>query len=184
MNRFRTCACHRHNQPFDVLFGVAESTEHPVIIFYVMRYFAPAFQFIQFDTVGRQPRTVRFRFGKLFFQFTVIVDFSFFCINQQNLSRLQASFFFYVSRFEVHYTYFGGNYHQVVFSDQIAGRAQTVTVEHTTGKTSVTEEQGCRSVPWFHQDRMILIERFQVLADRVFLVERFRYEHCHGMWQA
>ena len=71
-----------------------------------------------------------------------------------------------------------------LFRDEVAGRAQAVAVEHATGVASVAEEQGCRPVPWFHQDGMILVEGFQVFADGVLVVERFRHKHGHGVRQA
>ena len=146
--------------------------------------FAPAFQLIQFDAVRCQPTAVRLGFGQLFFQFSVVVDFAFLGIYQQYFTRLQASLFFDVSRFEIHHAHFAGNYHHVVVRNQIACRTQSVTVEHTASKTSVAEQQGGGAIPRFHQDGVVFIECFQVFADGVLFIERFRHQHGHGVRQA
>ena len=182
--RFGTVVAHRSNGPFNVLAGKSECTKHPVVILYLILYFTSATQGIEFNTVGRQPLTIRFGCGQLFLQFAIIIDFSFLGIDQQNFTWLQTPFFFNVSRFEADDSRFTGNYHYVVLGNQVAGRTQSVTVEHTAGIPSVTEQQGCRPIPWFHQNGVVLIKGFQVFTDRILVVEGFRYQHGHGMWQA
>ena len=97
--------------------------------------------------------------GKTVLNLTIIVNLSFLSIYKQNLTRLQTSLLGNLCRVEVHNTNLRGDNHRVVLGDGVTGRTQTITVEHTTGKASVGEQQCGRSVPWLHQNRMILIER-------------------------
>ena len=148
-----------------------------------MFHFATAFQLIQFDAVRCQPTAIRFGFGKLLFQFAVVVNFSLLGVHQQYLARLQATFFLDVSRFEVHDAYFACHHHHVVVCDEVTRRTQSVTVEHATCETSVAEQQCGRAVPRFHQDGMVFVEGFQVFTDGILLIEGFRHQHSHSVGQ-
>ena len=178
------CVAHRHEGAFYILAREAEGTQHTVIAVYPVVYLASAFQGIELDAVGRQPGAIGTCRCQLFFQFTVIIYFTLFGINHQYLSRLQAPFLFNLSRFEIHHAYFTGHYHHVIIGNEVTGRAQAVAVQHPSGKASVTEQQRGRAVPGFHQDGIVFVKRFQLFTDGVFVVERFGYQHCHGMGQA
>ena len=115
-------------------------------------------QGIQFNPVGRKPLAIRLGCGQLTFQLAIIVDTTFLRIHQQNLTRLKAAFFLDGFRFEIDDTRFTGDHHHIVLRNQVAGRTQTVTVQHTSGITSVTEQQGSRTIPRFHQNRMVFIK--------------------------
>ena len=143
---------------------------------------ATALQLLQLDAVGGQPLTVGMLIGQLLLDLTIVVDLTLLGVDQQDLTRLQTGLLSNLRRIEVHYTYLRGHHHRIVLGDGVTSRTESVTVEHTTGKTTVREQQGGRTVPWLHQDGMVLIESFQILTDRVLVVERLRYQHAHGMW--
>ena len=149
-----------------------------------MGHFAAAFQFIQFDAVIGEPCAVGLCLGKLLFQLPVIVYLSFLCVYQKYLSGLQTAFLFDIIRFKIHYTHFAGHYHDVVACNEVAGGAQSVTVEHAACIAPVAEEQCGRSVPGLHKDGVVFVESLELLADRVLLVEGFRHKHRHGMRKA
>ena len=174
---------HGLNNFFDIFAGISKDVEHVAIMRYTMCNFSSAFQFVQFDSVGGKPCAIRLGFSQLALQFVIIVDTSFLCVNQQDFSGLKASFFFYVAWLKIHYTYFAGYYHRVIFCNEVACRTETVSVEHTTSISTVAEEQSGRTVPWFHQDGVVFVESFQVFADRILFIERFGYEHGHSMRQ-
>ena len=109
---------------------------------------------------------------------------SFLRVHNQHLAWLQTAFFQYLVRLETYDSGFARHDHHSCFRDQISGRAQSVPVQHPACIASVSEQQGGRSVPWLHQYRMVFVEGFQVFADRVFVIERLRYKHCHGMRKA
>ena len=181
---FGTGGTHGDNQPFHVLLGVAEEAQHAVVVLHAVRHLASAFQFVQLDAVVGKPGAVGLGFGKLLLQFAVVVDFTLFGVNQQNLARLQASFLLDVSRLEVHHTHFACHHHHAAFRNEVACRAQPVAVEHAARIASVAEEQCSRTVPRLHQDGVVFVKGFQVFADGVLFVERFRHQHCHGVRQA
>ena len=182
--RLRPARCHRDERAFDVFACITESTQAAVVILHYVFHLPSAPQGVQFDTIRGEPLPVRFGGSQLGFQFPVIIYFSFLGVHQQYLARLQPSFFLDVSRLEVDGTRFAGHDHHVVPCYQVAGRAQAVTVEHASGITPVTEEQGGRPVPWLHQDGVVLIESLQVFADGVLVVEGLRHQHGHGVGQA
>ena len=90
---------------------------------HAVSHLASALQLIQLDTVGGQPRAIGFRLGQLAFQFAVIINLALLRINQEYLSRLQASLLLDVSRFEIHHAHLAGYHHRIVFGDEVAGGA-------------------------------------------------------------
>ena len=140
-------------------------------------------QFFELDAVGGEPFPVGMLGCQLFLDFSVVIDFSLLCVDEQDLAWLEASFLGNLGRFEVHDSHLARHDHRVVFRDGVTGGSQTVAVEHASGETSVAEEQCCRAVPGLHQDGVILIKCLEVLADGVFVVERLWHEHRHGMGQ-
>ena len=119
---------------------------------------------------------------QLLLDLTVVVDLTLLGVDQQDLTWLQTTLLGNLRRIEIHYTYLRGHHHRVVLGDGVTSRTESVTVEHTTGKTTVREQQGGRTVPRLHQDGMVFVESFQILADWVLVIERLRYQHAHGMW--
>ena len=121
--------------------------------------------------------------GKAVFDFTIIIYLAFLGIDQENLTRLEASLLGNFLWVEVHHTHLGCHHHHVVLGDGVTGRTQTVAVEQSAGVATVAEEQGGRTIPWLHQDGVILIERLEVLGDRILVIEALRYHDCHCVRQ-
>ena len=174
---------HGYDGAVDILFAVAE---HHFVFYQVghgILHFASALQFLQLDAVGREPLAVRMGSGKALLDFSVIIDFAFLGVNQQNLAGLQTPLLGNLCGVEVHDTNLTGHYHHVVLGDGVTGGAQTVAVEHTAGIAAVAEEQGCRTVPRLHQDGVVFVESLEVFGDGVLVVETFGHEHRHGVGQ-
>ena len=121
--------------------------------------------------------------GEFFLDLTIVVDLTLLSINQQDLSWLQTTFRYHIARLKVHHANLRGYHHHTLFGDGIATGAQAVSVEHTTCVATITEQQGSRTVPRLHQDRVILVEGLQVFADGVLVVEALRHQNCHRLWQ-
>ena len=122
--------------------------------------------------------------GQTLLEFGIIVHPSLTRINHQNLTRLETSLLTDLCRINGKHSGFARYHHRIITGNQIAGRTESVTVKHTSGITSVTEKNGGRSVPRFHQNGMIFIESLQRITDRILAIERFRHEHRHGMRKA
>ena len=120
---------------------------------------------------------------QLLLDLTVVVNLSFLRVDEQDLSRLQASLADHVARFEVHHTYLTGHHHHALSGDSIAAGAKAVPVEHSAGIAPVRKQQGSRTVPRLHQDRVVFVEGLQVLRDRVLVIETLRNEYRHRLWQ-
>ena len=182
--RLRSVRCHRDERAFDIFACIAEVTQLATVVLHIVFNFPPTSQRVQFYTVRGEPLLIGLGSSQLDFQFPVIVYFSLLGVHQEYFARLQPSFFLDVPRLEVDGACLAGHDHHVVPRYQVTGRAQAVAVEHASGIASVTEEQGGRAVPRFHQDGVVLIESLQVFADRVLVVEGFRHQHGHGVGQA
>ena len=182
----RLCSVHTHRsqRTLYIFTCKAKGTQPPRIIGNGIRNLTTTTQRIQLNPVGRKPLTIRFGCRQLIFQFAIVIDTSFLGIDQQDFTRLKTTFFLDSFRLEIDDTRLTGYHHHIVFRNQVAGRTQTVTVQHTSGITSIAEQQGCRAIPRFHQNRVVFIKCLQVFTDRVLVVERFRYQHGHGMRQA
>ena len=120
---------------------------------------------------------------QLLLDFSVIIYLAFLRVDEQNLSGLQTSLAHHVARFEVHHTHFTCHDHHTTLGYGVAAGTQTVSVQHAAGKASVAEEQGSGTIPRLHQDGVILVERLQVFADGVLVVETLWHENRHRLRQ-
>ena len=175
---------HRHDGALHVLAGEPEEGELGSEVVDSAAYPAAAAQCIQFDAALGEPFAIGQGFGQLLLELGVVVDTTFLRIDKEDFAGLQASFFTDTFRRDRDDAGLGGHDHCAVIGDEIACGSQSVAVEHTAGEASVGEEEGRRSVPRLHQDGVIFVERLELLADRVLVVEGFGHKHCHGVGQA
>ena len=182
-SRLLTLGSHRNNGTVDVFLAKTKLQFLASEVFHSVFHFSSAAQLFQFNTVGVQPLAVRMLGSQTLLDFAIIVNLAFLGINQENLTRLQTALLGNLGWVEIHHTYLRSHNHHIVLGDGVAGRAQTVSIEHTTGIAAIAEEQGGRTIPWLHQDRVILIESLQILRDRVLVVETLRHHDSHGMRQ-
>ena len=182
----RLCAAgaHRHERAFYVFSRKSEGREAQPQVAHGIFHLAPAFQGVEFDAVGREPAAIGFGIGKAFLNFLVAQDFALERIDEQDFARLQPSFLLDFRCLVGQHARLGGNHELPALSDEVAGGAQAVAVEHAAGIASVAEEQGGRAVPRLHKDRMVFVESFEVFANRIFIVKALRHEHRHGVGQA
>jgi len=181
--RFLTLGSHRDDGTVDVFLAKTKLQFLTSEVFHTIFHLTSAAQLFQFNTVGVQPLAVRMSLSQALLDFAIIVNLAFLCINQEDLTRLQASLLGNLGWVEIHHTHLRSHNHHIVLGDGVACRAQTVSIEHTTGISAIAEEQGGRTIPWLHQDRMVLIESLQILRDRVLVVEALRHHHSHGVRQ-
>ena len=182
-SRLLTLGSHRNDGTIDVFLTKTELQFLASEVFHTIFHLSSAAQLFQFNTVGIQPLAVRMSLSQALLDFAIIIDLAFLGINQENLTRLQASLLGNLSWVEIHHTHLRSHYHHIVLGDGIACRAQTISIEHTTGIAAIAEEQGGRTIPWLHQDRVILIESLQILRDRILVVEALRHHDSHGVRQ-
>ena len=121
-------------------------------VLHTVVHLTSALEFLKLDTVGAKPLTIRMSGSQTLLDFSIVVYLSLLGVDKQNLTRLQASLLGNLRGVEVHHSHLTCHNHHVVLSDGIASRTKTVAVEHTTGISTVAEEQGSRSVPRFHKD--------------------------------
>ena len=140
-----------------------------------------ALQLLQLDSIRGKPLVIGMLRCQLLFDFSVIVDLAFLRINEQDLSGLQTSLLSHFGRIKIHHADLTCHYDRIILRDGVSGRAQTVTVKHTSRKASVAEQQGSRSVPWFHQDGVVFIKGLQVVRYRILVIERLRNKNSHRM---
>ena len=174
---------HRHDGVRYILFSIAE---HHFLLEQVADMIvdmSAGLQLLQLDAVGTQPLAIGVFAGELLFDLTIIVYLTLLCVDKQDLTRLQAPFLCNLSRVKVHHANLTCHHHCVVLRNGIAGRTESVTVQHATSKTSVTEQQGGRTIPRLHQDGVVFVESLQILANRVLVIETLWYKHAHCMWQ-
>ena len=121
--------------------------------------------------------------SQLLLYLAVIIYLALLGVYQQYLTRLQAALLCHLRGIKVHHAYLTRHYHRVVLRNGIAGRAQSVAIQHATRKATVAEQQRSRTVPRLHQDRVILIERLQVFAYGVLVIEALRHKYRHSVRQ-
>ncbi len=179
--RFLTVHSHRHDGSVNIFFSISEEHFLNQQVADGVLGMTAALEGFQLNTTRSQPFFIWMFTGELFLYLTIIIYLTFLSIYKKNLTRLQSSLLNHLSRGDVHHTHFAGHNHRTTTSDGISCRAQAVTVEHTSCIASVAEQQSCRSVPWFHQNRVVFIEGFQIFRYRVAVIPRFRNEHTHRL---
>ena len=130
-----------------------------------------ALQFFQLNAVGREPLAIWMFLCQFLLDFTIVVDATFLRVDEQNLSWLQTSLAHHIAWLKVHHTHFACHHHHATLRNGVAAGAQAVPVQHTASIAAVAEEQCRRTIPRLHQDGMIFVERLQVLADGILVVE-------------
>ena len=182
-SRLLTLGSHWDDGSVDVFLAKTELQFLASEVFHTVFHLTAAAELFQFNTVGVQPLAVRMSLSQALLDFAIIVNLAFLGIDEENLTRLQTALLGNLGRVEIHHTYLRSHNHHIVLGDGVAGWAQTVSIEHTTGVAAIAEEQGGRTIPWLHQDRVILIESLQILRDRVLVVEALRHHDSHGVRQ-
>ena len=137
--RFLTLGSHRNDGTIDIFLAKTELQFLASEVFHTIFHLTSAAQLFQFNTVGVQPLAVRMLLSQALLDFAIIVNLAFLGINQENLTRLQASLLGNLGWVEIHHTHLRSHNHHIVLGDGVAGRAQTITVEHTTGKSTIAE---------------------------------------------
>ena len=140
-----------------------------------------ALQFLQLYAIGAEPFTVWMLTCQLLLYITVVIYLALQSVDEEYLARLQPALLSYLRRVYIYHADLRCHHHHAILGYGVAGRAQTVTIEHTSGKSAVTEQQCSGTVPRLHQYGVILIECLQVFAYGVLVVETLRHQYAHGM---
>ena len=181
--RLCTVDTHGYDGLLDILFAIAECQQPALQIIYLVGDPTAALQVLQLDAVGTQPLLIGMGLGQTVLYLAVIIDFAFLRIDEQQFSWLQTSLLGYLSRLEIHHAHLTCNHHHTLVGNGVAAGSETVSVKHTTGIATVTEEQRGRSVPRFHQYGVVFVEGFQFVRDGVLVVEALGYHDGHSLWQ-
>ena len=123
------------------------------------------------------------RGSQLLLDFTVVNDPALFQIDQQHSSRLQTPFFddlFFRDRQDAH---FRRHDHLIVAGDQIAGRPQTVAIQGCANSTTIGEGNCSRTIPRFHQRRMVFVKGVALGIHQRVIRPGFRHHQHHGVRQ-
>ena len=182
-HRLLPSCSHRDDGLVDILLTKAKGDQFLLVVLHAVIYVPATLQLLQLHAVLVEPLAIRMCLGQLLLDFAIIVYPALLRVNQQNLTRLQATLANYVTWLKVHHAHLTGHHHHAALGDGIAAGAQTVSVEHTTRIATIAEQQGSRTVPRLHQDRVVLVEGLQVLTDGVLVVEALRYQNGHSLRQ-
>ena len=183
-HRFLPCRSHGDKGSVDVFLSEAEGDELAPEVVHPVLHMAAAVQLLQLDAVLLEPFAVGMGFGETFLDVAVVVDAPFLSIDEQDFPRLQASLAHHVERVEVHHTHLAGYHNHAAAGDGIAAGTQAVAVKHASGVATVGKQQRSRAVPRLHQDGVIFVEGFQVVTDRIFVIEALRHQNGQRLRQA
>ena len=178
-HRFLSGSGHRNDGLVDIFLSVAKHHQFGLQVTHAVVYLTSTFQHLQLNAVLREPLPIRMSLSQLFLNLAVVVYLALLGVDEQNLAWLQSTFLHHIARFKVHHAHFAGHHHQPLLGDGVAAGAQTVSVEHSPRITTVAEEQRCRTVPRFHQNGVVLVERLQVFRDGVLVVKTLRDKNGH-----
>ena len=152
IDRFLGVDGHGNHDFLYFLAGVEECFFQALGLFHFHGDFSAGGYGIEVDAVAAEPVAVRKLVGQLLLDFFIVVDFTFLHVHDHHLAGTQTSFLLDFGCFEGEHAGLGGDDHSVVVGDKVAGRTQTVAVEHAAGVAAVGKQQGCRTVPCLHED--------------------------------
>ena len=182
-NRLLTGRSHGDDGLVDVLLSEAKRQQPALQVAHAVVHVPPALQLLQLHAVLTEPLAVGVRLGQLLLQLTVVPYLSLLRVDEQNLARLQPPLAHHVARLKIHDAHLRGHHHQALPGNGVTAGAQPVPVKHAAGIAAVAEQQGGRTVPRLHQDGVVLVERLQVFADGVLVVEALRHQYGYCLRQ-
>ena len=181
-NGFLAGGSHGGHQGLHVFLGVAESLlalEKRHIR--LGRSAAHIRQFLDIDLGLVQPLLIGLKGGKLFLDLFVGDDAAFLEVDQQHLARLQTPFL-HDAVFRVgKNAHLGGEDYVIVVGDEVAGRAQAVTVQRSADLATIGEGHGGGAVPRLHQGCVVLVKSAALGIHQLMAVPGFRDHHHHGV---
>ena len=136
---------------------------------------------LEFDPVLFEPVPVGLAPGYGRLDFIIVEDAVAGSIDQEHLSRCQASLLQDLFGRDVEHAHLGGHDHLAALGDDIAGRPQTVAVEGGADFYAIGKGKGGRAVPRLHDRGMVFVKCPFVFADVVLGAERLGHHHGHGM---
>jgi hypothetical protein len=137
--------------------------------------------FIELDADLFDPLAVRLGLGQRILEFLVVDDAALLHVDQEHLARLQTPFLDDLLFRNRQHAGLGGHDHEVVIGDQIARRAQAVTVERRANLAAVGEGHGSGAIPRLHHRSVIFVESATVFVHQRVLFPGLRNHQHHGM---
>ena len=149
---------HGRDQHAEFLVGVAEGLlpqHHPVV-----RHpnVGPLRQIVEVELLGRQPLPIGVLGGQFGLDLLIGDDAALGGVNQEHPTRLQPQALDDRGRVEVEDAGFRGHHHQAVLRHPDARGTQSIAVEHRAHDGAVGETHRSRSIPRFHERRVIRVE--------------------------
>ena len=121
-----------------------------------------------------QPLSVWLSLCIMFFQLVIRQNFVSYCIHHQHFPRMDSSFFQnLLFRDSLKYSDFRCQIKMMIFRNIISGWTKSVSVQNSSKYIPVTEQYGCRTVPWLHHCCVILIKIFFCLAESIIVCPWF-----------
>ncbi|CNU90410.1 Uncharacterised protein [Salmonella enterica subsp. enterica serovar Bovismorbificans] len=101
-------------------------------------------------------------------------------VDHHQLAWADAAFLDHFIRLIVPDTDFGGAGDQLIFGNDVACRAQAVTVKVTGGEAPVGHHDACRTVPRLHMHGVKVKEGAQILVHIGVVLPGGRHQQAHG----
>ena len=136
------------------------------------------------DHIFVDPLPVRLARHNIFLYFFVVYNSSLFKIQNEHSSGLKFSLNGNVIGIYAVSSRFGSKYDEVIFSNHVSRRPETVSIQSCADNRSVGKDHCGRSVPGFHHSCMVLIKSSFVRIHKIVLRPCFRNHHHHCMRNA
>ena len=130
------------------------------------------------------PVLVRLRAGDLGLELLVRDDPALRRVDEEHPSGLQAALLDDVAGWDVEHARLGGHDDPAVAGHPVAAGAEPVAVERGADPDAVGEGERRRPVPWFHEARVVLVERPPFGAHRRVPAPRLGDHHHHHVGEA
>ncbi len=103
-----------------------------------------------------------------------------FGVHHQNLTGAHPAFGYNIFRLVGIHADFRSQGDVIVLGDHPAGRAQTISVQHTDGMTAIGHHQAGGAIPGFHMHGVVFVECTQVGVHGFHVLPGGRHHHAHS----
>ena len=133
----------------------------------------------QLELMSVDPDLVGMERDVALLQLGVCDDATLFQIGVEDATRLEPSLAHDRGGIDVEGSDLRAHHEQAVVGEDVAGRTQSVPVEHGPDAVAVREAHGRRSVPRLHHARVVLVEGASILVHRILVLPGFGDHHQH-----
>ena len=140
-------------------------------------------QLLKMNEPAIEPFPVWLFTGEFGFDLVIFDDAALGSIHEEHTPWLESSLADHFRLVDVQHSSFGRQHDETIICDPETSWTKTIAVQHSTYLSAICETNVCRTIPWFHQSRVELIEGAALRIHIWVVFPRFGNHHQYGLRQ-